>query len=155
MRDATGRDLPLRVRALVWVRWPRTGRLLAVPEPAIAAEIHQPLDIELHLAAQVAFDEKILVDHLADLQHFVVGELVDAPVFRDVDLLHELLGPVRADAVDILQRHDDALVRGDIYACNSCHDLFSKRADRPALRSRALARLTLTCSPQGASERAK
>ena len=47
---AIGLAGPLRVRALVWVRWPRTGRPRRWRRPAIAAEIHQPLDVHRILA---------------------------------------------------------------------------------------------------------
>ena len=74
---------PLRVRALVWVRWPRTGRSAAMAQAAIAAEIHQTLDVHAGLATQVAFDQIVAVDHFADLQHFLVAQLDDAAINRE------------------------------------------------------------------------
>ena len=38
------------------------------------------------LAAQVALDGVVAVDRFADLQHFVVGQLVDAARVFDADL---------------------------------------------------------------------
>src|SRR5690349_16757439 len=64
----------------------------AMAQPAIAAEIHQPLDVERDLAAQIALDHVVAVDHFADLQHLGVGELRHAPLVRDVDLGHDLPG---------------------------------------------------------------
>src|SRR5437016_1876190 len=52
----------VRVRALAANR-----QTLAVTHAAIAAQIHQPLDVHRHFAAQVAFDDIFAVDDLADL----------------------------------------------------------------------------------------
>src|SRR5436309_817415 len=49
----------------------------AVPKAAITAEIHQPLDVHRHLAAQIAFHKIIAIDGLADLDHFRLGEIAD------------------------------------------------------------------------------
>ena len=44
----------------------------AMAQPTLAAQVHEPLDVHRHLAPQVALDAVILVNHLAQLQHFVV-----------------------------------------------------------------------------------
>src|ERR1700754_1969472 len=41
----------------------------AMTQAAIAAEIHQPLDVDAGLAAEIALDDVVAVDHFADLQH--------------------------------------------------------------------------------------
>src|SRR5262249_15216128 len=46
---------------------PAHRQTAAVPQPAIAAKVHQPLDIELHLTPEVALHQVIAVDHLADV----------------------------------------------------------------------------------------
>src|SRR5262245_42815419 len=94
-------------------------------QAAIAAEIHQTLDVDTDLAAQVAFDEIVAVDHFADLQHFLVGELADAAIQRDLHLLHDLASALLADAMDILKRDHHALVGRDIDAGNTGHGLLS------------------------------
>src|SRR6478736_2440216 len=55
----------------------------AVTQTAIAAEIHQPLDVHRDFAAEIAFDDVIVVDGLANLDDFVFGQIADAPVERD------------------------------------------------------------------------
>src|SRR6185312_3336049 len=40
---------------------------LAVAQAAIAGQVHQPLDVDGHLAAQIAFDLVVAIDGLADL----------------------------------------------------------------------------------------
>ena len=66
---------PLRVRALVWVRWPRTGRLLRWRKAAVAAQIHQALDVHGGVAAQIAFHQEVAVDDFADLDDFGFGQI--------------------------------------------------------------------------------
>ena len=111
------------MRALVWVRWPRTGRPLAVAQAAIAAQIHQPLDVHRHFAAQIAFDEIVAVDDFADLDDFGVGQVVDAALWRDADLLADLLGLGGANSMDIAQADFDSLLGGDIDAGDTCHEI--------------------------------
>src|ERR1041384_1570197 len=62
--------------ARIGVRALTTNRqALAMPQAAIAAQVHQPLDVHRHFAPQVAFDHVVAVDHFANLQHLGVGEL--------------------------------------------------------------------------------
>ena len=78
------------VRALAMDRQPA-----AMAQAAIAAEVHQALDVHRRLAAQIALDLVVAVDRFADLQDFGVGQLVDAALGRDADLLDDLLGELR------------------------------------------------------------
>ena len=132
---AIGLALPLRVRALVWVRWPRTGRLRAVAQAPIAAKIHQPLDVHRDLAAKIALDHIIAVDRLANLDDFRVGELRDPPLGGNMHLLADFLGLRRANAVDILKRDDDALVGRNIDAGDTGHASSPFRPKSEASRS--------------------
>ncbi len=88
-RRSLGRTLAgarIGVRALAADR-----QAAAMAQAAIAAEVHQPLDVHRDLAAQVALDHVVAVDGFADLEHFGVGQLVDAALGRDADLLADLL----------------------------------------------------------------
>src|SRR5215469_11184725 len=82
----------------------------AMPQPAIAAQIHQPLDVHGHFTPQVAFHDVVAVDDFAELEHFLVGELRYPARVGDRDFLHDLLGLGWADAMDVLQRDHHALV---------------------------------------------
>src|SRR6476646_6657685 len=110
-RDRLGLALAgarIGVRALAADR-----QALAVPQPAVAGEVHQPLDVHCRFAAKVALDGEVLVDRLADVQHLLVGEVLD-PLFRtDAELIGDLPGRGAADSVDVGQRDLDALVGGD------------------------------------------
>src|SRR6185312_10257242 len=96
-------------------------------QAAIAAEIHQPLDVDAGLAAKVTLDNVVAVDHFADLQHFRVAQLADATLHRKLHLLHDFSGALFADAMDVLQRDQHALVGWDIHAGNTGHVRLSCR----------------------------
>jgi hypothetical protein len=51
----------------------------AMTEAAVAAEVHQALDVDRHLAAQVAFDRQA-ADFLADLLQIGVGQVLDLAI---------------------------------------------------------------------------
>src|SRR5690606_15918459 len=93
----------------------------AMTQAAIAAEIHQPLDVHRHLAPQIALDHVVAVDRLADLQHLSVGELVHPPLWRNTDLLADLLRELGSDTVNILESDDDALLRRNVNASDTGH----------------------------------
>src|SRR4051794_34382164 len=99
----------------------------AMTQAAIAAEVHQTLDIDAGLATQIALDHIVAVDHFADLQNFLVAQLADAAVQRDLHLLHDLGRILLADAMDVLKRNQGALVGRDIHAGNTGHGLLSCR----------------------------
>src|SRR5688500_4650807 len=52
----------------------------AMAQAAVAAEVHQSLDVHRDFAAQIALDLIVAVDGFADLEHLGVGKLVDAAV---------------------------------------------------------------------------
>src|SRR5205814_3420769 len=84
-------------------------------QAAIAAEVHQTLDVDADLTTQVALDEIVAVDHFADLEHFGVAELIDATILGDLDLFQDLTGDLLTDAMDILKRDQHALVGGNVH----------------------------------------
>ena len=75
----------------------------AMTQPAVAAEVHQPLDVHGRLAPEIALDHVVAVDHLADLQHLLVGQLGHPALIRNPDFLHDFIGLFRPDPMDILQ----------------------------------------------------
>src|SRR5262245_34797638 len=100
-------------------------KVAAMAQPAIAAEVLQPLDVELNLAPQVALDEVVAVDHLAALQHFLIRQLRHPPLRRQVDLVHDLLRLLGPDAVDVLKRDHHALVGRDVHTSDTGHSRYS------------------------------
>src|SRR5580698_5302326 len=50
---------------------------LAMAQAAIAAQIHQALDVHGDVAAQIAFHQKVAVDDFANLDDFGFGQIAD------------------------------------------------------------------------------
>src|SRR5690606_9178780 len=117
---------------------------LAVAQAAIAGQIHQPLDVDRGLATQVTLNRVVGVDGLADLQDFLIRQVLHPALTRDAELVGDLdrLGP--ADAVDVGQRDDNALVGGDVHPRDTCHVDFS-----PAPRAGWLAGPSQRVNPRG------
>ena len=88
----------VRMRALA-----ADGQTLAVTQPAVAGEVHQALDVDGRFAAQVTFHLIFAVDRLADLDDFLVGELVHPTGVFDADPIDDLARFRLADAVYVLQ----------------------------------------------------
>src|SRR5690606_31997757 len=106
----------VRMRALAANR-----QTAAMAETAIAAEVHEALDVHRHFAAQVALDDIVTVDGLADLQDLRVGELIHPPLRRNTNLLADFLREFRTNAMNVLERDDNALLRRNIYASDTGH----------------------------------
>jgi hypothetical protein len=102
-----------------------------VTQAAIAAQVHQPLDVHRHFAAQVALDAILAVDQFADLQHVLVRQLVDPPLIGNRQLAADLLRLGRANAKDVTQADRHPLVGRDIYAGNTRHACLSYRPEGP------------------------
>src|SRR6187549_25518 len=62
----------------------------AMTQAAIAAEVHQTLDVDADLTTKIALDQIVAVDHFADLQNFLVAELADAALNGDFHLFDDL-----------------------------------------------------------------
>src|SRR5580704_6748837 len=99
----------------------------AMTQAAVAAEIHQPLDVDAGLATKIALDDVVAIDHFADLQDFLIAQLADAAILRDLHLLDDVGRALRADALDVLERDQHALVGRYIHAGNTAHGLLSCR----------------------------
>ena len=106
------------------------GEVPAVPDAAIAADFHEPLDVLGGLLAEIALDLVLVLDRLADPGYLVLGEVLDARVPVDLGGLQDLSGARPADAEDVGQADFDALVRGKVDTCDTshCEFLFSPDA---------------------------
>ena len=83
-------------------------------QTAIAAKVHQTLDVHRVLAAQVAFNLVVAVDSFADLKDFSIRQLVHTTFSRDTDLLDDFLCELRSDPVNVAKRDYYALARRDV-----------------------------------------
>src|SRR5436190_2857110 len=91
----------------------------AMTQPAIAAEVHQTLDVHAGLAAKIALNEIVAVDNFADLQDLLVAQLGNPAIIGNLHLLQDVSRILLADAMDILERDQHALVSRDIHAGNT------------------------------------
>src|SRR5207237_10568400 len=71
--------------------------------------------------AHVAVDLEVRVHEGADPVHLFVGEVADAGVDVETQLLADLLGRGAPDAEDVGQRDLQPLLAGDVDACDACH----------------------------------
>src|SRR5512143_2133584 len=95
-------------------------------EPAIRPDFLQPLDVQRHLAAQVAFDLVITIDDRADAPHFGFGQVFYADRTVDLRLLQDLGRARRTDAKEVSQGDIYTFLTGQIYPCNTSHNASSR-----------------------------
>ena len=81
-------------------------------EPAIRANLDQPLDVHGDVLAQVAFDRAFRLDDLTNPVHLVFVQVLHLLVGIDIGGLQNLVRPRVADAEDIRQSDHRALVTG-------------------------------------------
>src|SRR5579859_746745 len=96
-------------------------QILAMPLPAIRADLHEPLDVHGDVFAQVAFDRALGLDDLADAVDLVFVEVLDFLDRLNLGGLDDLRGARMADAVDVGKRDVNVFVARKIHACNACH----------------------------------
>src|SRR4029077_20228323 len=94
------------------------------------AKVHQTLDVDADLTTKIALDQIVAVDHFADLKNFLVAQLSDTTILGDFNFLDDLGRVLLADAMDVLERDQHALVGWDIHAGNTGHGLLSCRRSR-------------------------
>src|SRR3979490_1044446 len=102
-------------------------------QAAIAAEIHQALDVHAGLARQLCFTQIGAVAPFTDLHHSLTAQLIDPTFFGNLDLLHDLGGILLADSMEVRERDQDALVGRDIYTGNTGHEVSPVADPRPAV----------------------
>jgi len=90
-------------------------------EAAIAAEVHQTLDVHIDLTAEITFDLIVQVDGFTDLPDLILIEIVRELILGDAGNAADLGRAMRTDTENILKRNHDVLSPGDIYTSDSCH----------------------------------
>src|SRR5690349_3174393 len=89
-------------------------------EPAVGADLREPLDVLRPLPAEVALDLAGL-DRLAQLHDLVVGQVLDVGVRIDAGVRDDLRRRGLADAVDVGEAHLHALVDRDVDPRDTSH----------------------------------
>lgn len=90
-------------------------------QSAIAAKIHQSLDVHRHFATQIAFDLIIMIDVFADTQNFRLGKLIYSLRRFNSYACANLQRIGWTNAIDITQRYMQRFSRWNIYTCNTGH----------------------------------
>jgi len=90
-------------------------------EAAIAADLHQALDVHGNLTAKVTFNLEILVDVVTQLTDIFFGQILNAHIGVDAGGVDDLVCGGTADAVDIRQGDFNAFFPGKVDTRNSCH----------------------------------
>ena len=93
----------------------------AMTQAAVAAQVHQTLDVHRGFATQVAFNLIIAVDGFADLQDLSVSQLIYTTISRNNELLDDFLCEFLNNHVNIRQRNNNALCSRDVDASDTCH----------------------------------
>jgi hypothetical protein len=96
-----------------------------VAEPAVATEVHEPLDVHVDLTTKVTFDLEVLVDAIADPSDVIFVELVSTFALGNTRSFANLLRVVRTNPVDVLQRNHRVFPTWEVDACDTCHSLLS------------------------------
>ena len=96
-----------------------------MPQTAIAADLHQALDVHGNFATQVALYLDVVVNVVAQLADIILGQILDAGVGVDARGLDDVVGDVAANAVDVRQGDLNAFLPGKVDTSNSCHVLFA------------------------------
>src|SRR6266511_3864104 len=92
----------------------------AVTDAAVRADLAESLDGLRPRAAQIALDLEIRVDVLAQLRHFLVGEVLDLRVGRETELGADLLRGRLTDPVDVRQPDLEPLLIRKIDSGDAC-----------------------------------
>src|SRR5262245_56706975 len=100
---------------------PAHGQPAAVPQTPIAVDLLEPVDVLHGHAPQGTLDHEVLLEIARDVGDLVVLEVLGAHAGVDRELLEDLAGDRRTNAVDVLQRDLDALFAGDVDAEETRH----------------------------------
>jgi len=93
-----------------------------VTEAAVAADVHQTLDVHLDTLAEVTLDLAFRVEHGSDLVQLVFAQITDlrAAVYTGLTEHIDARGP--ADAGELRQPNSCPLVGRQIYTCYTSHN---------------------------------
>ena len=88
---------------------------------AVAVDLHQPLDVQVDLATEIALHDMLAVDDLAQTGNLVFAQVARASIGWDGGPRQDLVCRRGTNPVDVRQRDPDLFISGDIYAGNTCH----------------------------------
>jgi hypothetical protein len=92
-----------------------------VPDPPIATDLHQALDVLAALTPQIALNDEIAIDDVTELGDLIVREIADLPIRLDPKLGEDHIRGRTTDPVDVGESDLHALVEGDVDPCDASH----------------------------------
>ncbi|CAB4540130.1 unannotated protein [freshwater metagenome] len=98
------------------------GQTTTVSDSLVRAQFHLASNVGLHLTAQVTFDLEVGVDVVTQSNQLLVREVLDADVLVDFGLVENLNRTGAANAVNVGECDFHALVAGNIYSSETCHE---------------------------------
>src|SRR6266508_2365461 len=96
-------------------------KIASVPQTAIAPNLHQPLDVEVHLATEVTLNLVLAVDDLAQPAYLVLGQVADPGVRTNVGPLQDLPGRAGTDTINGRQSGLNPPIARNVYTSDSSH----------------------------------
>jgi len=96
-------------------------------KPAIAADVHQSLDVHGDFAPEVAFYTELFVNDVAQPLDFIFRQVLDPCIGANASSLEELLAGMQTNAVDGGKPNFYALLSGKVDSGNTCHDAYPCR----------------------------
>src|SRR5256712_392962 len=97
------------------------GQAAPVAQPTVGPDLHEALDIERDLAAQLAFDLGFFFEDVAEATDLLVVEVLDAQVRMDVRDRQRPPRGMGTNPEDVGEGDLDALLPGNVNAGNSSH----------------------------------
>src|SRR5690606_5833151 len=88
---------------------------------AVAADVHQPLDVHRDFGAQRALGLDETLDHLTEAADLGVAQVTDPRRRRNAGLLEQPLAGRPTDAVDVGEPDLDALLARKVHSSNTRH----------------------------------
>jgi hypothetical protein len=66
-----------------------SGKSSTMTQPSITVDIHQSLDIQLHLFAKITFNSSLILNNLANASRFLFSQLLDHGIDADPGLIQD------------------------------------------------------------------
>jgi len=92
-----------------------------MPQPPVAADVHQPFDVHRHVSAKVALYRIVAIQNCTDFDNIGFGQIAALHIQVYSGFRKNFLGGCRPDTVNIRKRYLDFFIFGEIYPGNSCH----------------------------------
>jgi hypothetical protein len=77
------------------------GQSTPMPQAPIAANLDEPLDVQVHFSTQVTFDREVLIDVVADSSNLMLGQIFHPSFPGDAHCICDLFCPSAANAVHV------------------------------------------------------